>query len=108
MSQARTPSEHPNPPQKNGSKMGGAPTPKWDPIGFDPQPEVQAAGLDVAVRVLAEDGTLAPSCPAELPPLRFHAHGKFWPKVKHLTRSSPMPPYASLPVCLRVFVAAST
>ena len=28
-----------NPTTKTGSKMGGAPkTPKWDPIGFDPQP----------------------------------------------------------------------
>ena len=34
----RTPSEHPNPTNGIGSKMGGAPTPKWDPIGFDPQP----------------------------------------------------------------------
>ena len=25
-------------PSKIGSKMRGAPTPKWDPIGFDPQP----------------------------------------------------------------------
>ena len=25
-------------PTKIGSKMGGAPTPKWDTIGFDPQP----------------------------------------------------------------------
>ena len=25
-------------PTKIGSKMAGAPTPKWDPIGFDPQP----------------------------------------------------------------------
>ena len=25
-------------PTKIGSKMGGAPTPKWDPFGFDPQP----------------------------------------------------------------------
>ena len=25
-------------PTKIGSKMGGAPTPKWDPIGLDPQP----------------------------------------------------------------------
>ena len=25
-------------PTKIGSKMGGAPTPKWDPIGVDPQP----------------------------------------------------------------------
>ena len=25
-------------PTQTGSKMGGAPTPKWDPIGFDPQP----------------------------------------------------------------------
>ena len=25
-------------PTKIGSKMGGAPTPKWDPVGFDPQP----------------------------------------------------------------------
>ena len=27
-------------PTKIGSKMGGAATPKWDPIGFDPQPYV--------------------------------------------------------------------
>ena len=26
-------------PTKIGSKMGGAPTPKWDPIGFDSQPK---------------------------------------------------------------------
>ena len=32
------PSEHPNPTTEIGSNMGGAPTPKWDPIGFDPQP----------------------------------------------------------------------
>ena len=25
-------------PTRIGSKMGGAPTPKWDPIRFDPQP----------------------------------------------------------------------
>ena len=25
-------------PTKIGSKMAGAPTPKWDPIAFDPQP----------------------------------------------------------------------
>ena len=30
-----------NPTIKVGSKMGGAPkTPKWDTIGFDPQPNV--------------------------------------------------------------------
>ena len=29
------PNEHPNP-TKIGPKMGGALTPKWDPIGFDP------------------------------------------------------------------------
>ena len=29
-------------PTKIGSKMGGAPIPKWDPIGFDPQPDVSA------------------------------------------------------------------
>ena len=36
----RTPSEHPNPTTKIGSKMGGEFTyqPRWDPIGFDPQP----------------------------------------------------------------------
>ena len=34
----RPPSEHPNPSTKIGSTMGGAPTPKWYPIGFDPQP----------------------------------------------------------------------
>ena len=32
------PSEHPKPTTKIGSKMGGAPTPKWDPIGFEPWP----------------------------------------------------------------------
>ena len=32
---ARTPSEHPKPTTKLGSKMGGAPkTPKWSPIGL--------------------------------------------------------------------------
>ena len=25
-------------PTKIGSNMGGAPTPKWNPIDFDPQP----------------------------------------------------------------------
>ena len=34
----RTPSEHPNPTTKIPPKMGGAPAPKWEPIGFDPQP----------------------------------------------------------------------
>ena len=36
----RTPSDHPNPTAKIGPKMGGEFTnqPKWDPIGFDPQP----------------------------------------------------------------------
>ena len=33
----RTPVNFPIP-TKMGSKMGGAPAPKWDPIGFDPQP----------------------------------------------------------------------
>ena len=28
-------------PTKIDSKVGGAPTPKWDPIGFDPQPNVR-------------------------------------------------------------------
>ena len=28
-------------PTRIGSKMGGAPAPKWDPIGFDPQPKPQ-------------------------------------------------------------------
>ena len=32
------PSEHPNPTTKVDPKMGGAPTPKWDTIGFDPKP----------------------------------------------------------------------
>ena len=41
-SKARTPSEHPNPTTKTGSKMGGEFTyqPKWDTIGFDPQPYI--------------------------------------------------------------------
>ena len=38
MGQNPNPSEHPNPTTKLASKMGGAPTPKWDLIGFDPQP----------------------------------------------------------------------
>ena len=29
---------------KIGSKMGGAPTPKWDPMGFDPQIDFCALG----------------------------------------------------------------
>ena len=39
-SKSRTPSEHPNPTTNIGSKMGREFTyqPKWDPIGFDPQP----------------------------------------------------------------------
>ena len=39
----RTPSEHPNPTTKIKPKMGGAPTPKWDPIDFDPQQHVVIA-----------------------------------------------------------------
>ena len=39
------PFEHPNPTTKIGSKMGGAPTPKWDPInGIDPQPHLPSLG----------------------------------------------------------------
>ena len=37
----RTPSEHPNPTTKIGSKMGGEftyPKMEWDPLGFDPRP----------------------------------------------------------------------
>ena len=34
-SKTRTPSEHPNPHKKIDSKMSGAPTSQWDPIGFD-------------------------------------------------------------------------
>ena len=30
-----------NPTTIISSKMGGAPTPKWDPIGFDPQPNMK-------------------------------------------------------------------
>ena len=33
-----SPSEQSNPATKIPTKMGGAPTPSWDPIGFDPQP----------------------------------------------------------------------
>ena len=31
-------------PTKIGPKMGGAPTPKWEPIGFDPQPSETSSG----------------------------------------------------------------
>ena len=37
----KSPSEHPNPHKL--TKMGGTPTPKWDPIGVDPQPYVGAS-----------------------------------------------------------------
>ena len=69
-------------PTKIGSKMGGAPTPKWDPIGFDPLPvgslgafgrlarasarhrreaTTQVAEGEVATRPVAEGGGVA-SC----------------------------------------------
>ena len=38
----KSPSEHPNPTTKIGSKMGGAPTPKWYPIGFDALNQLKA------------------------------------------------------------------
>ena len=41
-------SEHPNPTTKIGSKMGGAPIPKWDLLGFDPQPFASLWDWDAA------------------------------------------------------------
>ena len=43
-----TPSEDPNPTNTIGSKMGGAPTPKWYPIGFDPQPHLGQVHFEMA------------------------------------------------------------
>ena len=52
-SKARTPSEHPNPTTKIGSKMGGEFTyPKWDPIGFDPQPDRLPQANDPGEKVI--------------------------------------------------------
>ena len=48
-SKARNPPVNIPIPTKIGSKMGGAPTPKWDPINFDPQPYVHRQ-RDVALR----------------------------------------------------------
>ena len=42
--QNRNSSEHANPTTKIPTKMGGAPTPKWDTIGFDPQPSQSRGG----------------------------------------------------------------
>ena len=41
-SKARTPIDYPHPTTKKGTKMGGEFTyqPKWDSLGFDPQPWV--------------------------------------------------------------------
>ena len=39
-------------PTKIGSKMGGAPTPKWDSIGFDPQPQCTAPMFDAAITAI--------------------------------------------------------
>ena len=33
-------------PTKTGPKMGGAPSPKWDPIGFEPWPHVSFFSRD--------------------------------------------------------------
>ena len=45
-SKPRTPSEHPNPTTKIGSKIGGEFTyPTWDAIGFHPQPSVMIPGV---------------------------------------------------------------
>ena len=47
-------------PTKIGPKMGGAPTPTWDPIGFDPQPRVQVSALtDFSTPVWLSNGRSA-------------------------------------------------
>ena len=55
----RTPIEHLNPP-KVGSTMGGAPkTPKWYPMGFDPQPLhnfSEAASLPFGLMLQSSEG----------------------------------------------------
>ena len=44
-------------PTKIGSKMGGAPTPKWDPIDVDPQPNEN--GEDMPSLLSEDEGTHA-------------------------------------------------
>ena len=44
-SKPRTPSEHHPIPTKIGSRMGGAPIPKWDLIGFEPWPNLGDGGI---------------------------------------------------------------
>ena len=57
-------------PTQMGSKMGGAPPPKWDPIGFDLEP------TDSSVKKLANGE--AKASPGEAPALE--AHGRHpWP-----------------------------
>ena len=73
----KTPSEHPFFPTNLGSKMGGAPTPKWDPIGFDPQPYyaiLLASGFRDA-RTLRNSRSSQPGSTS------LSDGGTFWPAV---------------------------
>ena len=44
--------EHPNPTTKIPTKMGGAATPEWDPIGFAPQSYVPGRTNGLLVKTL--------------------------------------------------------
>ena len=49
---------------KIGSKMGGTTNPKWDPIGFDPQPGMDLRPVEALAQALQLLRTLARKQPA--------------------------------------------
>ena len=73
-SKARTPSEHPIQSPLKKAKMGGAPTaptPKWDPIGFDPQPPFRLpTGHVLPFSRSSSKGNSAPAAEASTAPRR--------------------------------------
>ena len=88
----RTTSEHPNPTTKIGSKMGGAPTPKWDTIGFDLRPCVSKPSTSHFFQ------TLSPGCDQRFPASLFLSIGEIHlPLVFHGNvgkQTSNGPPFA--------------
>ena len=76
--------------------MGGAPTPKWDPIGFDPQPNdsswfaaASLAHVHARTRVRAPFGVLSPTPPCQVLPDLMWEHGQT-PDLKSLVLESHM------------------
>ena len=54
---------------KIGSKMGSAPTPQWDPIGFDPQPSGYVElSLSLSGLPAAASGSSHPLCRGRIRP----------------------------------------